>query len=240
MDFDGRPAGPGLARPGRAHRGRAHRHSLRHERATRQGHQMLAHRARRPIPIASGYPPALEDGSKRAPPTSNVTLIEEAKRRTRPRWIAPARLTAGAAPYHRLKDGVPPRVRCPHDRSHVAFLLSRLRPRPLPAWACRAPRGPSSVACPPERPRPVRFPFPSPTPSIARSAATSRWSWPRRACARRKACGRRRSGTCSRTSAAASPPCARSSAWRRSASAAFPASTTPWWGHSTFSTPACS
>ena len=63
--------------------------SLRHERATRQGHQMLAHLRTEAYPLyrERRYPPALEDGVK--PGTlsyqRNVTLIEEAKRRTRPR-----------------------------------------------------------------------------------------------------------------------------------------------------------
>ena len=63
--------------------------ALRHERAMRQGHQMLAHLRTEAYPVyrEPRYPPALEDGT--APRTlsyeRNVTLIEEAKRRTRPR-----------------------------------------------------------------------------------------------------------------------------------------------------------
>src|SRR5712691_8118305 len=60
--------------------------ALRHERATRQGHQMLAHLRTEAYPVyrEPRYPPALEDGG--APGTlsyeRNVTLIEEAKRRS--------------------------------------------------------------------------------------------------------------------------------------------------------------
>jgi len=63
--------------------------ALRHERATRQGHQMLAHLRTEAYPVyrEPRYPPALEDGG--APGTlsyeRNVTLIEEAKRRPRRR-----------------------------------------------------------------------------------------------------------------------------------------------------------
>ena len=63
--------------------------SLRHERATRQGHQMLAHLRTEAYPVyrEHRYPPALEDGNKAGALSyeRNVTLIEEAKRRTRPR-----------------------------------------------------------------------------------------------------------------------------------------------------------
>jgi predicted amidohydrolase len=63
--------------------------ALRHERATRQGHQMLAHLRTEAYPVyrEPRYPPALEDGG--GPGTlsyeRNVTLIEEAKRRARRR-----------------------------------------------------------------------------------------------------------------------------------------------------------
>ena len=63
--------------------------ALRHERATRQGHQMLAHLRTEAYPVyrERRYPPALEDGVKAGTHSyeRNVTLIEEAKRRTRPR-----------------------------------------------------------------------------------------------------------------------------------------------------------
>jgi predicted amidohydrolase len=63
--------------------------SLRHERATRQGHQMLAHLRTEAYPLyrERRYPPALEDGAKAGTLSyeRNVTLIEEAKRRSRPR-----------------------------------------------------------------------------------------------------------------------------------------------------------
>ena len=59
--------------------------ALRHERATRQGHHMLAHLRTEAYPVYRGrrYPPPLEDGG--APGAlsyeRNRTLIEEAKRR---------------------------------------------------------------------------------------------------------------------------------------------------------------
>ena len=60
--------------------------ALRHERATRQGHHMLAHLRTEAYPVYRGrrYPPPLEDG---APATAlsyerNVALIQEAKKRS--------------------------------------------------------------------------------------------------------------------------------------------------------------
>jgi hypothetical protein len=61
--------------------------ALRHERETRQGHHMLAHLRTEAYPVYRDrrYPPPLEDGT--APGAlsyeRNLTLIAEAKRRTR-------------------------------------------------------------------------------------------------------------------------------------------------------------
>ena len=69
--------------------------ALRHERATRQGHQMLAHLRTEAYPVyrEPRYPPALEHGT--APGAlsyeRNVTLIEEAKRRARRRSVTAPR-----------------------------------------------------------------------------------------------------------------------------------------------------
>src|SRR5881396_3789926 len=63
--------------------------ALRHERASRQGHQMLAHLRTEAYPLyrERHYPPALEDGAEAGTLSydRNVTLIEEAKRRARRR-----------------------------------------------------------------------------------------------------------------------------------------------------------
>jgi formamidase len=60
--------------------------ALRHERATRQGHQMLAHLRTEAYPVYRGrrYPPAMEDGIAAGALSfeRNVALIEEAKRRS--------------------------------------------------------------------------------------------------------------------------------------------------------------
>jgi hypothetical protein len=59
--------------------------ALRHERATRQGHHLLAHLRTEAYPVYRGrrYPPPLEDGLAAGTPSyeRNVALIEEAKRR---------------------------------------------------------------------------------------------------------------------------------------------------------------
>jgi predicted amidohydrolase len=90
VDFDGRLLAQASPGPGeRIVVAPVDISALRHERATRQGHQMLAHLRTEAYPVyrEPRYPPALEDGA--APGAlsyeRNVTLIEEAKRRTRPR-----------------------------------------------------------------------------------------------------------------------------------------------------------
>jgi predicted amidohydrolase len=90
VDFDGRMLAQASPGPGeRIVVAPIDISALRHERATRQGHQMLAHLRTEAYPVyrERRYPPALEDGV--APGAlsyeRNVTLIEEAKRRTRPR-----------------------------------------------------------------------------------------------------------------------------------------------------------
>jgi formamidase len=90
VDFDGRLLAQASPGPGeRIVVASIDVSALRHERATRQGHQMLAHLRTEAYPVyrESRYPPALEDGP--APGVlsyeRNVTLIEEAKRRARRR-----------------------------------------------------------------------------------------------------------------------------------------------------------
>jgi formamidase len=90
VDFDGRMLAQASPGPGeRIVVAPIDISSLRHERATRQGHQMLAHLRTEAYPVYRDrrYPPALEDGTKAGALSyeRNVTLIEEAKRRTRPR-----------------------------------------------------------------------------------------------------------------------------------------------------------
>jgi predicted amidohydrolase len=90
VDFDGRLLAQASPGPGeRIVVAPVDISALRHERATRQGHQMLAHLRTEAYPLyrEPRYPPALEDGA--APGAHsyerNLTLIEEAKRRTRSR-----------------------------------------------------------------------------------------------------------------------------------------------------------
>jgi hypothetical protein len=86
VDFDGRLLAQASPGPGeRIVVAPVDISALRHERATRQGHHMLAHLRTEAYPVYRGrrYPPAIDD----APPGAhsferNVALIEEAKRRS--------------------------------------------------------------------------------------------------------------------------------------------------------------
>jgi len=88
VDFDGRLLAQASPGPGeRIVVGPVDISALRHERATRQGHHMLAHLRTEAYPVYRGrrYPPAIDE---RAPAGGghsferNVALIEEAKRRS--------------------------------------------------------------------------------------------------------------------------------------------------------------
>ncbi len=86
MDFDGRLLAQASPGPGeRIVMAPIDITALRHERATRQGHHMLAHLRTEAYPVYRGppLPAALEDGHARAALSyeRNVARIQEAKRR---------------------------------------------------------------------------------------------------------------------------------------------------------------
>ena len=87
VDFDGRHARRGVTRSRRADRRRRRSTSraLRHERATRRGHHMLAHLRTEAYPVyaAHRYPPGMHPGAPRVDLSyeRNVELIEEARAR---------------------------------------------------------------------------------------------------------------------------------------------------------------
>ena len=90
VDFDGRLLAQASPGPGeRIVVAPVDISALRHERATRQGHHMLAHLRTEAYPVYRGrrYPPPMEDGAAAGALSfeRNVTLIEEAKRRTQGR-----------------------------------------------------------------------------------------------------------------------------------------------------------
>ena len=86
VDFDGRLLAQASPGPGeRIVVAPVDISALRHERATRQGHHMLAHLRTEAYPVYRGrrYPPAIDDAAPGAHSFErNVALIEEAKRRS--------------------------------------------------------------------------------------------------------------------------------------------------------------
>jgi formamidase len=90
VDFDGRLLAQASPGPGeRIVTAPIDISALRHERATRTGHHMLAHLRTEAYPVYRGrrYPPSMEDGAAAGALSyeRNLTLIEEAKRRTQGR-----------------------------------------------------------------------------------------------------------------------------------------------------------